>query len=147
QLPTDNILAMLRSGKVPVLTFQSQSQELEVLDGEKERYVAISHVWADGLGNPIENTIPQCQARRLSRHLWTYKDGELDSGSLTSSGVQGAPVEPDRNETIAFWLDTLCIPVSSEHADLRNESIGKMGKIYQRAEAALVLDKDLEQIP
>ena len=30
------------------------------------RYVAISHVWADGMGNPHSNDLPRCQVERLS---------------------------------------------------------------------------------
>lgn len=29
------------------------------------RYVAISHIWADGLGNPKENAMPRCQLMLL----------------------------------------------------------------------------------
>jgi hypothetical protein len=33
--------------------------------GARTRYVAISHVWSNGLGNPSRNSLPQCQLQRL----------------------------------------------------------------------------------
>lgn len=35
----------------------------------KCRYIAVSHVWADGLGNPNENALPLCQIKRLEINL------------------------------------------------------------------------------
>lgn len=32
---------------------------------EFDSYIAVSHVWADGLGNPDDNALPFCQIKRL----------------------------------------------------------------------------------
>jgi hypothetical protein len=54
----------------------------------ERRYVAISHVWSDGRGNPTANEIPLCQFRRLSAIV---KQAWGDS-------------------QVFFWFDTLCFP-------------------------------------
>lgn len=53
-------------------------------------FVAISHVWADGLGNPSANKLPQCQLSRLQ--------GLVDN------------MVPAHQRPMPFWIDTLFIP-------------------------------------
>jgi hypothetical protein len=64
---------IVRRGKIPLVSFT------EDVDGRPnfrlvaakptDQYFIISHVWADGLGNPEENKLPECQCRRLQKHL------------------------------------------------------------------------------
>lgn len=82
-------------------------------------WVAISHVWSDGLGNNKENGIPLCQFNRLCR---------LSSG-LPFPGRSGPP---------PFWLDTLCFPLQPEAA--YNEALVRMKESYEGSKAVLVLD-------
>ncbi|KAF2795501.1 hypothetical protein K505DRAFT_324016 [Melanomma pulvis-pyrius CBS 109.77] len=42
-----------------------------------------------------------------------------------------------------FWMDTLCIPVGDEFADLRTSAINDMATIYVGASQVLVLDAEL----
>lgn len=84
-----------------------------------KRYVCISHVWSDGLGNPHQNAIPRCQYERLSRLV-----DELCPG-----------------EDVPFWLDTISVP--REPVDLRRDAIMSMHKTYWDADAVLVLDQYL----
>jgi hypothetical protein len=78
-------------------------------------YVAISHVWAHGLGNPRENALPTCQLLALNTKL----------SRLGSNPYQ------------LFWMDTLCIPVTP--ANLRKQIIDSMASIYAMADCVLVL--------
>jgi len=57
-------------------------------------YVAISHVWSDGLGNAIANTLPWCQLQRIQ--------GLVDALYQDTAGNQ---------HPVPFWMDTLCVPV------------------------------------
>ncbi|KIX05180.1 uncharacterized protein Z518_06052 [Rhinocladiella mackenziei CBS 650.93] len=85
-------------------------------------YVCISHVWADGLGNPRENSIPACQLVRLQRlvnELYTLEE-----------------------RPVPFWLDTLCVPRRNR---FRRMAIVAMAKIYRQADKVLVLDSSLLQ--
>jgi hypothetical protein len=83
-------------------------------------YVAISHVWSDGYGNPKANSMPYCQIEHMN---------------ALSSIRFGAPVP--------FWLDTLCCPVEPQEAtDL---AISLMRKTYEEASHVIVLDSWLHQ--
>ncbi|KAF2119627.1 hypothetical protein BDV96DRAFT_629159 [Lophiotrema nucula] len=86
-------------------------------------YVAISHVWSNGRGNPSSNTLPICQVMFLA-----HKTME----------VLG------RNNTVAFWIDTLCVPLQPKEA--RKKAIIGMRNVYKQADATLVLDSGLEEI-
>ncbi|KAF2011119.1 hypothetical protein BU24DRAFT_472277 [Aaosphaeria arxii CBS 175.79] len=92
----------------------------------KSKYIAISHVWADGLGNPSENGLPLCQVKRLRANLLK---------------LQRLLVGDDAN--VLFWMDTLCIPVGPDEYSLRLVQIDKMASIYKRAMTSLVLDAEL----
>ena len=81
------------------------------------RYVCISHVWSDGLGNPHANSIPRCQYERLSAMI----DRLYPSLKMP------------------FWIDTICVP--REPLALRRQTIMLMRKTYRNAEMVLILDK------
>lgn len=86
------------------------------------KYIAISHVWSDGLGNVQRNSIPLCQLKKLSKL------------------VQSLP-GPCSN-TVYFWLDTICVPPDSAK-DFKNAqqiALGGMRNVYQLAAGVLVLD-------
>jgi len=85
-------------------------------------YIALSHVWADGLGNPVANALPRCQLA----HVATVAK-EL----AQAAGYRNLPV----------WLDTLCCPVSSPAH--RNQCLRLMRNIYRNAALVLVLDAQL----
>ncbi|KAJ6464028.1 hypothetical protein C8R45DRAFT_1080249 [Mycena sanguinolenta] len=104
----------VQDGKVPVLTFDGT--EVLVRNAEDVAYVAISHVWADGLGSTTEEGLPTCQVQRLARL----------AGKLVPEA--------------AFWQDGLCIPGEGKH---RNRAIALMKETYADADKVLVLDEGL----
>jgi len=114
------LVRILEKGEIPAIHLQDSSQVLSVMPAI--RYVAISHVWSDGLGNPDANTLPYCQIESIARFV----------SNLYS------PLEP----TIPFWIDTLCCPVEPYSA--RTQAIRLMRKTYQDAEKVLVIDSYLQ---
>ncbi|KAI7482044.1 hypothetical protein KC351_g6005 [Hortaea werneckii] len=87
-------------------------------------YVALSHVWAEGLGNPIANALPLCQLN------YVYK------------WVEQLRLEPGIQQgKLLVWLDTLCCTVSSPKH--RNMCLQQMQQIYREAKAVLILDAQL----
>jgi hypothetical protein len=63
-------------------------------------YIAISHVWADGLGNPYSNSLYRCKLIRLRELVLSLNAG----------------FQPDSSDSEAIpliWLDTLCCPAES----------------------------------
>lgn len=121
----------IRSGFIPVLGLNESEDEIVTFTykwGDTELpYVAVSHVWADGLGSSSEVGLPMCQIRSLNKSaLWAQN--KVDD---TKGGV------------VRFWIDSLCIPLVP---DLRGLAIGLMAKTYARASVVLVLDESIRQI-
>ncbi|KAH7065856.1 hypothetical protein BKA63DRAFT_166234 [Paraphoma chrysanthemicola] len=130
QVPYDALTNMIGRGQIPLISIEYSKDSNRPMELRLHRrtvvskYTAISHVWADGLGNPAENALPACQLQHLAAR---FED------------LHGSPER-------LFWFDTLCIPVKDEHASLRNRSIDNMASIYAGAELVLVLDRELMQI-
>ncbi|KAI0770586.1 hypothetical protein C8Q74DRAFT_913042 [Fomes fomentarius] len=113
----DRISELLSSGKIPAMLYDGRN--LTVRDAEDGPFVAISHVWADGLGSTAEVGLLTCQVARIA--------------SLARLLV------PDG----AFWIDSLCV---SDSKALRYRAIDLMAATYRRAENVLVLDATIRQL-
>lgn len=129
-IPLPTIQKFIEEGNIPVVTAGSEgSTRLNVESHSKvgeHGFVAISHVWSDGLGNPEETALFSCQLDRLQ--TWVNNLSESPPGS-----------------SIPFWLDTLCVPLSPP--DVRRQAIECMAYVYREASHVLVLDAELVQIP
>jgi hypothetical protein len=74
--PHEQLTKVLRAGAIPLIEIEQgndtgTSWRLQVHPRtRKSQYVAVSHVWADGLGNPFANALPLCQIRKLYEHLF-----------------------------------------------------------------------------
>ena len=120
------VVDILRSGSLPLLRITTKKNgpskatvELISSGTEMTQYVAISHVWADGLGNAEANSLPNCQLIRLGEMLDPF-------------------AEAGRRPLI--WLDTLCCPVDSEG---KNLALLQMKRTYAKAHKTLILDSAL----
>ncbi|KAF2164078.1 hypothetical protein M409DRAFT_25426 [Zasmidium cellare ATCC 36951] len=119
-------------------------------------YVALSHVWADGLGNPAANRLPRCQLLRLKKLVEDVRGGKIVH--VVDDGVKQAPEAPlfypDPARQIFIWCDTICCPVQAtsnplpleELMALQSKAIARLRQVYQQASHALVLDRSLEEI-
>ena len=83
------------------------------------RYVAISHVWSDGMGNNDRNALPLCILRKVQRQVNDLFD--------------------DTDGPVPFWIDTICVPKTNKIPALEI-----MTKSYGMAAVVLVLDAGLE---
>ncbi|POR38277.1 Uncharacterized protein TPAR_01537 [Tolypocladium paradoxum] len=90
-------------------------------------YVALSHVWADGLGNPNRNSLPRCQIARLARMTASLQEQAQKN--------QTGPSTPYR-----IWVDTLCCPVGLEG---KLVALQRIADVYRQATHVLVLDSSL----
>jgi hypothetical protein len=91
---------MIERGEVPLFRIHAKGKDpynwtggIELETVESSSYVAISHVWAHGLGNEKQNALAECQLMRIKGILVTFTQAE------------GLSTEP------AIWIDTMCIPV------------------------------------
>ncbi|KAI9871761.1 MAG: hypothetical protein M1830_002482 [Pleopsidium flavum] len=123
------LYSILKSGVIPLISTSCAFEEdvpLEIIPAKPDtRYVAISHVWSDGLGNPLANSLPRCQLVHIARLV---------------NQLYG-PTDPP----IPFWMDTICCPTEPEAAtDL---AIILMRKTYREADKVLVLENYLRFHP
>ena len=105
------------------------------------RYVALSHVWADGLGNPYANAMPSCQLSDIAK-LVQELNTAARSLDAQDHRVAGKDVE-EKEEELLLWCDTLCCPVQSREA--KNLALEYMYQTYQKATHVLVLDASLKR--
>jgi hypothetical protein len=60
---------IIESGGIPLLSINKDDEGLlqvgVVRATVHSRFIAVSHVWSGGLGNPHDNSLPECQLRRL----------------------------------------------------------------------------------
>jgi Heterokaryon incompatibility protein (HET) len=120
-----NLETIIEKQDLPVVQVEKQqdgSISIRVAHRDPSKnYIAISHVWSHGLGNPNTNSLPSCQIFRIWHLLKQFHPKDAEAG---------------------FWIDTLCVPISGP---CRKSSICRMGSIYRQARVVLVLDEELQQ--
>lgn len=149
----DQIRTIIEDGGVPLVRLRGNLKkgirlELRRMTA-RTRYVVVSHVWSDGIGNANANAMPECQLRRLFSHLSRLKplkegkDAGAEFNVLNSvdKGFQSAA----RRRPKYFWIDALCMPPVGTNV-LRMTAINRLPAVYQAADRILVLDPALEKI-
>ena len=128
----------LKTGSLPLLRLKektnSDEMSVEVIASTNSTsYVALSHVWADGLGNPAATALPRCQLSRLKALI-----DNLNSIYLNMSVALDRPEDAPE---MLLWCDTLCCPVVSKEA--QSMALSLMYRTYDEATLVLVLDRSL----
>ena len=126
-LSTDmiTVLESLDAKVIPVTVLHSRTAEVELKTLRQDtvpRYVAVSHVWSDKMGNRAANALPQC----LLIHIQQCVNALYDENEMP----------------VPFWIDTLSCPVAPHAA--RNQAISLMRETYRNADKVLVFDSYLE---
>jgi hypothetical protein len=126
--PVEAVKNALLHGTIPVINGLSlvhqHSDEVvyAFLPGDAQgiavKYVAISHVWSDGLGSTTEKGMLKCQVEYLLQ---------------LALEVGGTPF---------IWIDSLCIP---EDKKPRKLAISRMAETYGAAHRTNVLDSGIAQ--
>ncbi|KAL5348096.1 hypothetical protein ACLOAV_006576 [Pseudogymnoascus australis] len=126
---------LIMQGKIPIISLSLGADgrlNTEVThSGDVPHYIAISHVWSDGLGNPHKNALPYCELLKMFRMLeeWPLKHAKPDwmnsflnpmdmiKKRMESTGVDPLAlqrlkemrevIEPLAEEYVDNWLDTL----------------------------------------
>lgn len=110
-------------------------------------FLAFSHVWAHGLGNPNVNGLPACQIRRLQDLANQFTDRSPPVAADVEKMNLARPTHPALEvENLEFWLDTLCIPVGDNYAEIRKLAILDLAKVFSGASKVLVLDAEVEEV-
>ncbi|KPM40562.1 hypothetical protein AK830_g5997 [Neonectria ditissima] len=154
-VPHDKLRSIIKSGGIPLVAVREREYGRLELDVESmsnsPRYVAFSHVWSDGLGNPKANALPHCQLKKLAGYTRniTLPASHLN-GKFATLGSMKLDVSRMSSDlrTEWFWFDTLCIPVGTTDEDmaLKFKAINQMAAIYSCAMQVLVLDSTVERM-
>ncbi|EXJ58303.1 hypothetical protein A1O7_05728 [Cladophialophora yegresii CBS 114405] len=132
--PGDRVVEILEQGDIPVMLVREDAEGdglgLEASSARRTKFVAISHVWADGLGCTTGNSLPTCQLRRLHR-MCSDLYPERTGASRLFRRAEGP---------LGLWIDTLCIPREKAH---RRLAIARMSATYAGAAKVLILDSEL----
>ncbi|KAI9670599.1 MAG: hypothetical protein M1831_005819 [Alyxoria varia] len=150
-----SMVSLLLEGEVPVirvgLTSNSTIEVAVVPFREGMHYTAVSHVWADGLGNPNSNEVAECQVWRLVAILRetrseNRRSAPSETQSWPQSCVDSGNVSDAHEECEEFhvWIDTLCCPVHNQAARL--QAIATINTTFARATSTIVLDAELQDI-
>ncbi|PWW79733.1 hypothetical protein C7212DRAFT_349439 [Tuber magnatum] len=131
-IDVEKVAEVIGRGKTPIVSINLLDADNDHTDIQLEvatsvPYVAISHVWAQGLGNARANSLSRCQLARIKRMV---------SGIHPVSSI-------DNTSELGVWVDTLCIPVAPHLKPLRKLSIARLEETYRNADQILVMDKDL----
>ena len=121
----EEIYDILKSGSIPLILSidaADNSQKIRLVEsGSNVEYVAISHVWSDGLGNVQRSALPRCQMLRLSNLI----------RSLPGKA----------SNLVLFWIDTIgCPPDAANEGAAQALAISMMRQTYENARAVLVLE-------
>ncbi|KAF4545445.1 Het domain protein [Lasiodiplodia theobromae] len=123
----EELESIILDGKVPLIDVDDEGGGISLLRGDATTdYVAISHVWSDGLGNPQRNAMPRCQVEEINRLVAETFANE------------------DSRRRVPFWMDTLCCPTIPGKA--KKMALTQMRNIYHQAERVLVLDAGLRSV-
>ncbi|KAB2569233.1 hypothetical protein DBV05_g12091 [Lasiodiplodia theobromae] len=123
----EELESIILDGKVPLIDVDDEGGGISLLRGDATTdYVAISHVWSDGLGNPQRNAMPRCQVEEISKLVAETFANE------------------DSQRRVPFWMDTLCCPTIPGKA--KKMALTQMRNVYGQAERVLVLDAGLRSI-
>jgi len=135
------IIQILQAGSIPLLSINRDNSDalggtsIEVVQCDRDTpYIAISHVWSDGLGNHEENTLYECQLLRIQDLVQA-----VFQSSRSTSKLDRYDMNKGRD---FFWLDTLCCPISPPSA--KKLSLERMRQVYEGATHVLVLDNSLQ---
>ncbi|KAL2810284.1 hypothetical protein BJX63DRAFT_423227 [Aspergillus granulosus] len=160
QAEVEQLHAILLDGGIPLVQItpcggeENRTYEIAIVKKRSsKRYIAVSHVWADGLGNPFANSLPTCQLGLLYEHariLLTdkeyvpqYENGPF--GSLHTGAARLAHFAGSRrgDNSVLLWIDTLCIPHERE---VRSLAIQRIRDVYIGAYRTMLLDSEIRQV-
>ncbi len=152
-----SLVDILSRGKIPLLQVQGGNKldelKISVVESDsKSRYVAFSHVWADGLGNTTENKLPRCQLQRLDSFAARLEKTARNQSNLAclaerlenaSTNDKDLDVQP-HNQRLLLWINTMCCP--AEEGEGKQLGLAAMRNIYLDAAFVLVIDSEVIEV-
>ncbi|KIJ28478.1 hypothetical protein M422DRAFT_215377, partial [Sphaerobolus stellatus SS14] len=144
-VPMEDLLDVIKAAGIPIIHWRDGKIKITRYDEKNiTKYIAISHVWSDGLGNEEQSSLPTCQLSRLQGMV----DGLFaEAHYVDEDYANEKAVEYSSYVQVGFWIDTLCVPVGNDYVEYRQATIRQMGSIYKAAHCVLVLDSRVFEVP
>ena len=161
ETPLDEVLDIIKQGGIPLMKLVGDTLEVRKAEFNVD-YIAITHVWSGGLGNPERNAMWLCQLKeimslqRLSREVIASHNPPRGPESILP-GVWNVIMDPSKlqsNRPLEWiWIDTLCVPRTANKTDetymnfvwdRRQDSINRMTQTYAAASSVILLDTELQ---
>ena len=164
----NKLQAILLKGQQPLVKLARVQGKIQVsLNAwdEKAEYAAISHVWADGLGNTKRCGLQACQLLVISSRVENLKlpneetqEGQSNIERRHSASRlraprcvqhdQGLPRSRSSERAMSMmdgfpllWIDTLCVP--RHRSPAKKVALSLMNATYSRAQMVLVIAADM----
>ena len=143
----EDLRSIISRGRIPLLSFTESATGVISLSYVEATpttsYTAVSHLWADGLGNQQSNSMLLCQFQKLTTQIKNVS-GFLkpNSGQNLVDHAQQKLRRVWQNveqtlftKPLLFWIDVLCIPVGqdAESVELKAKAISRMTPTYASA--------------
>jgi hypothetical protein len=156
--PEEDLISIYEKGCLPCFSIgKLEDGSLGValsqisLDEESQRdpsnyYIALSHVWSEGMGNPQANALTLCQlgyAQYMSMLAYQVVEEKLERDPSLTGTVITVQHEP-KTRKVKLWIDTMCCPATSERG--KNLCLAMMREIYSNAYAVLVKSTAFEDL-
>ncbi|KAH8646933.1 hypothetical protein BGZ60DRAFT_553556 [Tricladium varicosporioides] len=132
----NGVVQIIEDGYVPLLEHRkvklNGKDDWEVYPIRRQKfqdYATISHVWADGYGNPFTNKLWQCQLEFFFSLLDTTIPAKMPSLKCK-----------------LFWIDTLVIPVDKKYEVQRKKAIEQINDVFTSAKYTIVVDNALTEM-
>ncbi|KAK4163283.1 hypothetical protein QBC43DRAFT_370764 [Cladorrhinum sp. PSN259] len=159
-----SLIAIYEAGNIPCFTIgrmeggslgvalTSISLDEEAQKDPENRYVALSHVWSEGMGNAAGNGLPFCRLSvtqywcMLAQQIVQQSEDDQGSGGKERDPyATGIKVESEaKTVPVNIWIDTMCCPATPGYG--KNLCLAKMREIYANAYAVLVRSEQLEDM-
>ncbi|KAJ5893478.1 hypothetical protein N7495_005169 [Penicillium taxi] len=161
------VIDILKGGKIPLVKFEKNERggckSWEVVSARVDsRYVAVSHVWSDGLGNTDDNSIWKCQLDMIVESISNLPNHRGETMSHLAFNRRetllpwSIPGIYSRNEPYdLFWLDILCIPTKSaldrsncvdDPKTFRTATISQISAVFAGAMQVMILDREMQRL-
>lgn len=105
---TKDIETIIRAGGVPLIKLSETRQgdiEVGVVElGYGKPFIAISHVWSGGLGNPMENMVPSCQLKFIYKSAKKCVKKDYGKGIFRKSHEANVTWQQTKYYKTLAWL-------------------------------------------
>ena len=118
---TLSLLKIIEDISLPDLSIETVTSQVN------SARVAVSDVWADGLGDLFDNALPRCQLQHFKRMLRVP--------------CSGSTLRDDSPDSL-LWIDTLCYLIGPKDAKRRAPS--DIRRIHEQATYVLVVESTLQ---